>query len=229
MGDPCPPYLQLCVAPIRKQRRRTAAGGRAACTRPQTVRTCGGTGPAGPTAVTGGLSGPIAPAGPGPCCPPPQCGERGWREEQREAPGASLSHLGPPGSLFTRLNSFSSFSGFFFFNSAFCFYFFLFSSVPIIFICPCFALYSCFSSWIILLLLAFFPLDYFLYLLCICFKSCCLVVFLSPFFLDISPLLFPFIPPYPIYSFRFLLFAPVLTFLGSVLEPFSSFLHTFSE
>lgn len=190
MGDPRPPYLQLCVAPIRKRRRRTAAGGRAACTRPQTVRTCGGTGPAGPTAATGGLSGPIAPTGPGPCCPPPQCGGRGWREEQREAPGASLSHLGPPGSLFTRLNSFSSFYGFFFFNSAFCFYFFLFNSVSLLLICPSFALYSCFSSWIILLLLAFFPLDYFLYLLCVCFKSCCPLsfslfswYFSSPFFL----------------------------------------------
>lgn len=101
MGDLCPPYLQLCEAPTRKQPRRTAAGGRAACTRPQTGRTCGGTGPAGPTAETGDLSGPIAPTGPGPSCPPPQSGGPGWREEQREAPGASWSHLTPSGSLFT--------------------------------------------------------------------------------------------------------------------------------
>lgn len=106
MCDLCPPYLQQCEAPIRTQPRRTVAGGRAACTRPQRGRTCGGTGPAGPTAATGGLSGPSAPAGPGPRRlpgPPPRCGGRGWREELQEAPGASLSHLGPSGSLLSSL------------------------------------------------------------------------------------------------------------------------------
>lgn len=139
MCDLCPPYLQQCVAPIRKQPQRTTAGGRAACTRPQRGRTCGDTGPAGPTAATGGLSGPSAPAGQGPCCLtglPPQSGGRGWREELQEAPAASLSHLGPSGSLFLiwLLNFSPPFLDSFFFSPPYSFDLSLFCSLVLLFL-----------------------------------------------------------------------------------------------
>lgn len=149
MGHSCSPYLQLCGALIGKQPQRTMASGRDACTPPQRVRTCGGTGPAGPTAVTGGLSGPSAPTDPGPCCLPgvltPQCGGWGWREELQEAPGASLSHLGP--SAFLLIFSFKPF----------CLFFWIIFSFFLLLMCPCFVLQSCFSSWFICFyLFAFF-------------------------------------------------------------------------
>lgn len=177
MGDLCTPYPQLCAAPMRRRPRRTAAGGRAACTRPQRGRTCGGTGPAGPTAGTGDLSGPIAPAGPGPCRPPRRCGGPGWREEQREAPGASWSHLTPSAS-------FSSFSClyflFIFFFSWICFYIFNVSLI-----CSLFLLLL-FHPPFLSLIISFFSL----YLVLIC---------LSPFFLRVL-----FIPSFfAIYSCKF--------------------------
>lgn len=167
MGDLCTPYPQLCVAPMRRRPRRTAAGGRAACTRPQRGRTCGGTGPAGPTAGTGDLSGPIAPAGPGPCRPPRRCGGPGWREEQREAPGASWSHLTPSASF-----------------SCLYFFFFFVESVFIFLMCPWFALYSCFSSFI-LLFCPWLSLFSSLYLVLICLTPFFLCVLFIPSFFAI--------------------------------------------
>ena len=147
MHDLWPLYLRWCVAPTRKRPRQTAGSGRAACTLPRRVRTCGGTGPAGPTAETGGRSGPSAPTGPGTsrCLRRPWWKHGGWGcwAEQREAAGASFSHQGSTCSLTSDIFT--------------CDYS---SSVLLLLIRPCFVLHS----W-------FFPFSRFLFSLDYSFSS----------------------------------------------------------